>query len=64
VPFVSDSQRKWMYANKPAMAKKWEAHTPKGKKLPEHVAKPEHEKTSSIISECFSKISKTLVKVH
>jgi hypothetical protein len=23
-----------MYANKPEMAKEWEAHTPKGKKLP------------------------------
>lgn len=37
MPFVSQAQRKWMYANKPSMAKRWEAHTPKGKKLPEHV---------------------------
>jgi len=27
-----------MYANHPAMAKRWEAHTPKGK-LPEHKKK-------------------------
>jgi hypothetical protein len=34
MPFVSKAQRKWMYANKPEMAKKWEKHTPKDKKLP------------------------------
>jgi hypothetical protein len=28
-----------MYANEPAMAKRWQKHTPKGKKLPEHVDK-------------------------
>lgn len=39
MPFVSKAQRGWMYANEPEMAKKWQAHTPKGKKLPEHVAK-------------------------
>lgn len=33
-PFVSESQRAWMYANHPEMAKEWEAHTPKDKKLP------------------------------
>jgi len=37
-PFVSQNQRKWMYANKPAMAKRWSAHTPK-KKLPKKVKK-------------------------
>ena len=39
VPFKSESQRRWMYANDPEMAKEWSAHTPKGKKLPEHVKK-------------------------
>ena len=38
VPFKSKRQRRWMYANKPEMAKRWEKHTPKGKKLPEKVA--------------------------
>jgi hypothetical protein len=33
MPFKSQQQRKWMYANKPAMAKRWEKETPK-KKLP------------------------------
>lgn len=37
MPFVSQKQRAWMYANDPKMAKRWSAHTPKGKKLPKHV---------------------------
>lgn len=41
MPFVSDAQRKWAYANKPEMAKKWEKHTPKGKKLPKKKSKSE-----------------------
>ncbi len=28
-----------MYANDPAMAKRWQAETPKGAKLPEHVSR-------------------------
>jgi hypothetical protein len=39
MPFKSQAQRKFMYANHPEMAKEFEAHTPKGKKLPEHVKK-------------------------
>ena len=35
MPFESKAQKKWMYANKPDMAKKWESETPKHKKLPE-----------------------------
>jgi hypothetical protein len=34
MPFISQAQRAWMYANDPKMAEKWEAHTPKDKKLP------------------------------
>lgn len=37
MPFKSQAQRRWMYATHPEMAKKWSAHTPKGKKLPQHV---------------------------
>ena len=33
MPLKSQAQRKWMYANKPKMAKQWESETPK-KKLP------------------------------
>lgn len=37
MPFESQAQRGFMYAKHPEMAKKFEAKTPKGKKLPEHV---------------------------
>jgi len=37
MPFVSKKQKDWMYANKPTMAKQWQADTPKGKKLPARV---------------------------
>lgn len=36
MPFESEAQRKWMYANHPEMAKRWEKDTPKGSHLPEH----------------------------
>jgi hypothetical protein len=39
MPFKSQKQRAWMYANEPQMAKRWEKETPKGKKLPERVSK-------------------------
>lgn len=39
MPFKSKAQRRWMYATHPEMAKRWEKHTSKGKKLPEHVKK-------------------------
>ena len=35
MPFQSQAQRAWMYEHHPAMAKRWESVTPKGK-LPEH----------------------------
>lgn len=38
MPFRSQAQRAYMYANHPQMAKEWETHTPKGK-LPKHVKK-------------------------
>jgi len=41
MPFKSEAQRRYMHAKHPRMAKEWEAHTPKGKKLPEHVAEKE-----------------------
>jgi hypothetical protein len=37
MPFVSQSQRGYMYANHPEIAKEFESATPKGKKLPYHV---------------------------
>lgn len=46
MPFKSQAQRKWMYANDPKMAEKWEEHTPKGKKLPKKVKKKSNKKAS------------------
>lgn len=34
MPFESQAQRSWMYANHPDMAKRWEQETPKGPRLP------------------------------
>ena len=39
MPFKSQSQRKFMYAKHPEMAKEWEEKTPKGKALPKKVKK-------------------------
>ncbi len=39
MPFKSEKQRAWMYANYPDMAKRWEAETPKDKKLPKKKTK-------------------------
>jgi hypothetical protein len=37
MPFVSNSQRKYLFANDPKVAKEFAAATPKGAVLPEHV---------------------------
>jgi hypothetical protein len=37
MPFKSKAQARWMFANKPAMAKRWEDVTPSIKKLPNKV---------------------------
>lgn len=42
MPFRSEAQRRWMWANHPEMAKRWQKETPKGKKLPMYV-KPKGE---------------------
>jgi hypothetical protein len=39
MPFKSQAQRGFMYTNHPKIAKKFEAATLKGKKLPYHVKK-------------------------
>jgi hypothetical protein len=36
MPFTSQAQAKWMFANKPAMAKEWASKTPSIKALPKH----------------------------
>ena len=37
MPFQSQAQRAFMYANHPDIAKRWEQLTPKDHKLPQHV---------------------------
>ncbi|HEY5588208.1 MAG TPA: hypothetical protein VIK86_04540 [Candidatus Paceibacterota bacterium] len=37
MPFKSQAQRKWMFANEPEMAERWAAETTKGKKLPKKI---------------------------
>ncbi|MGC2661752.1 MAG: hypothetical protein WA324_27660 [Bryobacteraceae bacterium] len=39
MPLKSKAQQKWMFANKPEMAKEWAAETPDIKKLPNKVKK-------------------------
>jgi hypothetical protein len=42
MPYVSQAQRVFMRIHHPEIAKEFEAKTPKGTKLPEHVGEPEH----------------------
>lgn len=35
MPFKSKAQRRWMFANHPRMAERWQADTPKNAPLPE-----------------------------
>jgi hypothetical protein len=39
MPFKSRAQRAFMYANHPELATEFEKATPKGARLPKHVAK-------------------------
>lgn len=41
MPFKSKAQMRWMFARKPAMARKWKEHTKNVKRLPEYVD-PKH----------------------
>lgn len=36
-PFQSKAQQKWMWANDPAIAERWQKETPKNAKLPQKV---------------------------
>ncbi len=44
MPFKSQAQRKWMYANMPEMAKEWEDETPAGR-LPSRLNSKSKSKT-------------------
>jgi len=43
VPFKSISQAKWMFANKPQMAKKWAKHTKNFADLPKKLFRKKKE---------------------
>lgn len=57
MPFKSESQRRWMHANHPEMAKEWEAATPKDAVLPKHVkgseAQKRHVRTMKGLNKAF-----------
>jgi len=59
MPFKSQDQRKWMWANKPEMAKKWEAHTP-DKKLPEKVSDSSKSSSDSVLHQYIKKHRKDI----
>lgn len=40
MPMESQAQRGYLWANHPDVAKKFEAETPKGESLPQHVGQP------------------------
>lgn len=48
MPFKSEKQRRWMWWKYPEMAKKWEKHTPKNKKLPEKAPKKKNKSSFDI----------------
>lgn len=45
MPFKSEAQRRYMYANDPEMAKEFEKKTPKSKKLPKKVKSKKKKKS-------------------
>jgi len=55
MPMKSKAQRRWMWANKPRMARRWEKETPKGKELPERV-----KEAMATLDAPFSKLAKEL----
>lgn len=47
----STSQRAYLHINEPAVAQKFEEHTPKGKKLPKKVKKAKSSKVQKVRKE-------------
>ena len=48
MPFKSQAQRGWMYANKPAMARRWEKETPVGNRLPKRLTRAPRRKSPEL----------------
>lgn len=51
MPFQSQAQRAYLHINEPAVAAKFEEHTPKGKKLPKKVKKAKSSKVQKVRKE-------------
>lgn len=49
MPFKSEAQRRFMWANHPEMAKEWQAETPKGKKLPKKLGKTKEARLGPVV---------------
>ena len=65
MPFKSEKQRKWMHANKPEMAKKWEKKEKKMKRVKELIKKindlgDDFDNMSSGGKRCYNEIQKQL----
>lgn len=49
MPFKSTAERGFLFANKPDIARRFAAETPKGAKLPEHVKKPKKKSPADLL---------------
>jgi hypothetical protein len=65
MPLESEAQRRYLWANDPEVARKFEAETPKGAKLPARKKKTEHAMTDTVELKNFSdKQRAKLAKKH
>jgi hypothetical protein len=63
MPFKSEAQRRYLFSQKPEVAKEFAAKTPPGTKLPEHVAKTNKSKGKEE-GMTIMKNSKSIKKSH
>ncbi len=47
MPFKSRAQQRWMFSQKPEMAREWAKETPRIDALPEHVKKKKKKKKNN-----------------
>jgi len=51
MPFQSQAQRAYLYANHPAIAKRWSAEYPHQGTLPEHVKSPKEKVAEALVAQ-------------
>lgn len=56
MPFQSEAQKRWMYKNKPEIAREWEQKTPAGP-LPTRVSKNPHAGQTTINKNAYKRKS-------